>query len=242
MSMRYLVAAVALGAATASSAAVLVVRSSGPSAKAFPPGKSLDENGKIALKPNDMLVVLDARGTRTLRGPGTFTPGGPAKAAASMSSLGAVSGAARGRARVGAVRSVGSGPAKPTIWHVDVSKSSSVCVASPTNVLLWRPDASRPATITVAGTRGTANRQLVWGAGQSTLNWPSDLPISNGAEYRLSWDGVRAPTRLQFRTLAAKPVSLDELASTFIKNGCNAQLDLLIETAKLPESASAPTG
>jgi hypothetical protein len=57
MSIRYLAAAVALTVATASSAAVLVVRSSGPSARNFPPGKSLADNGKIALKANDTLVV-----------------------------------------------------------------------------------------------------------------------------------------------------------------------------------------
>jgi hypothetical protein len=241
MSIRYLAAAIALSAATASSAAVLVVRSSGPSARNFPPGKSLDENGKIALKANDMLVVLDARGTRTLKGPGTFTPGGPAKAAGTMSSLGAVTGAGKGRARVGAVRSVGLGSPKPNIWQVDVSKSSNICVATPGAVTLWRPDSSKPVTLTVAGGRSNANRQINWAAGQSTLIWPSDVPISEGTEYRLSWDGSRAPTRVQFRTLASRPTALEDIASTLIKNGCTAQLDLLIETAKLPES-STPSG
>ncbi len=242
MSIRYLAASIALAAATASSAAVLVVRSSGPSARNFPPGKSLDENGKIALKANDTIVVLDARGTRTLKGPGTFTPGGPAKAAGAMSSLSAVTGAGRGRARVGAVRSVGMGSQKPTIWQIDVSKSSNICVTSPTNLTLWRPDASKPATLTVAGGRSNANRQLKWAAGQSTLSWPSDVPVADGVDYRLSWDGARAPTRLQFRTLPSRPTALEDIASTLIKNGCTAQLDLLIETAKLPESGSAPQG
>jgi hypothetical protein len=240
MKFRTLAAAILLGTATASSAAVLVVRSSGPSAKNFPAGKSLDDNARITLQANDTLVVLDARGTRTLKGPGAFTPGGPAKAAGAMSSLGAVTGASKGRARVGAVRSVGAGAAKPNIWQVDVSKSTNFCVTNPTNVTLWRPDASKPVTLTVAGAR-TGNKQLAWAAGQSTLGWPSDVPISDGADYRLSWDGAASPTRVQFRTLATKPVALEDIAQTLIRNNCSAQLDLLIETVRLPEDG-APRG
>ena len=241
MSIRYLVATIALAAATASSAAVLVVRSSGPSSRNFPPGKSLDDNGKIALKANDTLVVLDARGTRPMKGPGTVTPGGPAKAAGAMSSLSAVTGSGRARARVGAVRSVGLGAPKPSVWNVDVSKSSNICVATTGSVSLLRADPSKPVTLTVAGGNAKADRKIDWAAGRSTISWPSDLPISDGAEYRLSWDGARVPTRLQFRTLPSRPTALQEIASTLIENGCTAQLDLLIETAKLPESTSTPT-
>jgi hypothetical protein len=151
MSIRYLAASLVLATATASSAAVLVVRSSGPSARNFPPGKSLDDNGKIALKANDMIVVLDARGTRTLKGPGTFTPGGPAKAAGTMSSLSAATGAGRGRARVGAVRSVGMATPKPTIWQVDVSKSADICLSRSATLTLWRPDPSKAMVMTGDG-------------------------------------------------------------------------------------------
>ncbi len=242
MHYRTLAAGFLLASASVSSAAVLVVRSSGPSAKSYPAGKSLDDKAQINLKANDMLVVLDARGTRTLKGPGVFTPGGPAKAAGTMSSLSAVAGANKGRARVGAVRSVGAGPSKPNIWQVDVSKSSTICVTSPSGLTLWRPDASKPVTLTVTGGRGAAAKQLPWAAGQSTLAWPSDVPISDGVDYRLSWGGSAAPTRLQFRMLTAKPTALEDIASTLIRNGCSAQLDLLIETVRLPEDSAAPRG
>jgi hypothetical protein len=242
MQFRYLAAGVLLATASVSSAAVLVVRSSGPSAKSFPAGKSLDDNARINLKANDTLVVLDARGTRTLKGPGNFTPGGPAKAAGTMSGLSAVTSAGKGRARVGAVRAVGTGPSKPNIWQVDVSKSSNICVTSPTNVTLWRPDPSKPVTLTVAGGSSNASKQVAWGAGQSTLAWPSDVPISEGVDYRLSWNGAAAPTRLQFRTLQTKPTALEDIATTLIRNGCSAQLDLLIETVQLPEESAPPRG
>ena len=225
--------------ATAAAADILVVRSTGPSAKMFPPGKSLPENGKISLKASDMLVVLDGRGTRTLRGPGTFAAGAaqpPATRSAQMAAAAPVR-----RARIGAVRSVGTtAPARPaTLWHVDVSKSSNICLADKSNVTLWRGDATKPVTLIVAGA-GAAPKKVSWPAGQATLSWPPDVAITDGADYRLSWDGAAAPTIIKFKTLPAKPAGLENTASSLITNGCDAQLDLLIETVKLPEDQTPP--
>jgi hypothetical protein len=242
MKMRYLAAAMlAASFATAASADILVVRSTGPSAKSFPPGKSLPDNGRITLKANDRLVVLDSRGTRELKGPGSFTPGGPAQAASRTAGLSAVAGSPQRRARIGAVRSVASAPARsPSIWHVDVSKSSNVCLADPNKVMLWRADTAKPVTLTVTGRNG-ASKNLSWPAGQSTLAWPSDLSINDGADYKLSW-GAASQTNLKFRTLPSEPVGLDAMASSLIKNNCEAQLDLLIETVRLPENTNSTSG
>ncbi|MEO7178433.1 MAG: hypothetical protein ABIW83_06285, partial [Allosphingosinicella sp.] len=72
---RPLLAAALLITASAATADILVVRSSGPSAKSFPPGRRLPESARISLKTSDQLIVLDGRGTRIIRGPGTFTAG-----------------------------------------------------------------------------------------------------------------------------------------------------------------------
>src|SRR3546814_5129296 len=66
--------------AAAAAAEGLVVRASGPSAKSYPAGRKLADDARITLQANDSLVLLDNRGTRTLRGPGIFTPSGPAQA------------------------------------------------------------------------------------------------------------------------------------------------------------------
>jgi hypothetical protein len=119
----------------------------------------------------------------------------------------------------------------PSIWHVDVSRSSNVCVADPSRVTLWRAEPGKAATLTIAG-QGGRTKQIGWQPGSSTLAWPSDLPVAEGAEYRLSGNG--APATIRFRTMPAKPAGLEDMAQTLIRNRCDAQLDLFVDTVKLP--------
>jgi hypothetical protein len=219
-----------LGAGTAM-ADILVVRSVGPSAKNYPLGKRLPDNARIILQANDQLTLLDGRGTRELRGPGAFTA---ASASSAPAQLAASTGMVNGRrARIGAVRGIATGPLRPpTMWHVDVAKSTNVCVSPPNRVALWRANSGPAATMTVAGAGQT--RQLSWPEGAATLDWPADLPLADGSEYRLSWRGAAAPTTIRFRTLPQRPAGLQATASMLIANQCNAQLDLLIDTVRMP--------
>ena len=242
LKMRHIVAAVLLvGGATAAAADILVVRAIGPSAKSYPPGKSLPANARITLRANDQLTVLDGKGTRTLRGPGTFTPGGPARAATGTTLGALTAGQPQRRARIGAVRGPGSSAPRPnTIWHIDVSKSSTVCLADPNSVTLWRADSTQPVALTVTRARDGARREVMWDAGESTLLWPAEMPVADGADYRLTWPGGTLPTTLKFKTLPGTPAGLEQMASWLIRNGCDAQLDLLIETVKLPDDPTTP--
>jgi hypothetical protein len=226
--VRALAFSILLLGAGAAMADILVVRSVGPSAKSFPLGKRLPDNARIVLGANDQLTLLDGRGTRELRGPGTFTA---ASASSAPAQIAAASVGAR-RARIGAVRGIDTGPLRPpTIWHVDVSKSANVCV-SPNRVSLWRADSGPEAILTVAG--AGAPRRLTWPAGAATLDWPDDLPVTDGAQYRLSWSGGGTPATIRFRTMPQRPAGLEATASMLIANQCEAQLDLLIDTVRMP--------
>ena len=212
---------------------ILVIRSIGPSAKSFPPGKRLAEGSRIVLKANDSLDVLDGRGTRTLRGPGSFIAG-----AAPQARAGSAPKVTQRRARIGAVRTAGTGELRPpSIWHVDVSRSSSVCLAESGNVTLWRADSSQPITLNISPVRGGGATRLEWPSGYSTATWPSTLPVADGAEYRLSWAGAATPTSLKFRSLPKRPLGLEDTASFLMSNQCDAQLDLFIETVRVPDAA-----
>ncbi len=235
VTVRRLIAVALLVTASAAAADILVVRSLGPSAKSFPPGKRLAETARLTLKANDQLVVLDGRGTRTIRGPGTFTAGIAQGATASAAPV-------QRRARIGAVRTLGTGELRsPTLWHVDVAKSTNFCLADSASPTLWRADPGGPITLAITRAGDGATRRVGWEAGSSTLAWPADLAPSEGAEFRLSWEGASTPTVLKFKALPQKPAGLEDMASSLIRNQCTAQLDLLIETVRLPEEAK-PAG
>jgi hypothetical protein len=220
--------AVLLATGAASAAAnVLVVRSSGPSAKGFPPGRSLPDNARIQLSAGDTVVVLDSRGTRTFRGPGTFSPAAAVQAGAQT-----VQGSNGRRARIGAVRSAAIVPtATPTtIWDVDASQSGTMCLASSSGVRLWRPDSSQASIVTVTGPNG-ASQAVEWPAGASTVPWPASVPITSGAQYQLRQAGSPVASRILVKTLESRPTDIQAVAEALIRNECREQLDLLVDTA-----------
>ena len=228
------------------SAATLVVRSSGPSAKSYPAGKQLADSSKIALKAGDQVVILDSRGTRTLKGPGIFSPTLPSNQASdSRETFAQVSSR---RARPGATRGVQpAAPAattgrSPNIWFVDAERSATVCVADPSAVTLWRPEGGPMTTATLTQVGSNKAETVQWLQGQSKRPWPASLPVTDGAQYRIAWEGQPTPTELRFALLGPTTSGLEDMASKLITRGCTAQLDLLIETVAIPEAAGKPAG
>ncbi|HEY0044891.1 MAG TPA: hypothetical protein VGB62_10110 [Allosphingosinicella sp.] len=198
------------------SAAPLVVRASGPSASAYPPGRALPDNAAVTLKPGDVVTVLVSNSSRTLRGPGQFR-----LAAAPARSTGAFN----ARGRFGAMRA-GEIPSSPSLWHVDVSQSGTVCYTG-NEVKLWRPEAAEAVTLNVAA-NGTT-KAVSWASGQDELPWPAALPLAENQEYTLTWTGNPDPSRLKFARLASVPEDAAGLAKAFIDHGCQTQLDLVLE-------------
>ena len=72
--------------------------------------------------------------------------------------------------------------------------------------------------------------------GQSIASWPSDLPVRNGESYSVKLTGASAAT-LQVRMLAPVPPGLEGMAQSFIRNDCQAQLDVLIDTFTSPSAS-----
>lgn len=207
----------------------VVVRATGPSAGVYPAGKKLADNAQLALKAGDTLVLLDARGTRTVSGPGTFAAvatgmrAGTAQTAARILANTATSerrgGAVRGGLPTAATRS-------PNLWLVDLSKSGTVCVADPNAVRVWRADGEKAATVQVSS--AAASGTIAMPQGATIAQWPKVTPVSDGAEYSISADGA-APVKIRFVTVPV-PANLEDTATQLIAKGCKTQLDLLIAT------------
>src|SRR5690348_12348216 len=162
--------AMALGS-TAALANVVVVKSLGPSSKAYPPGKTLPPSAKITLQGGDVVTVIGPSSAQTLRGPGNFDAGQVSLASA-----------AGQRGRFGALRA-SEVAHNPSIWDVDVS-GGRVCVANPAKLQVWRPDTDSEATVTIRDSEGKT-QQLSWAAGKALASWPAAMPLKGGASYQV---------------------------------------------------------
>ena len=208
--------AAALGS-TAAIANVVVVKSLGPSSKAYPPGKTLPESAKLSLQGGDVVTLLGPGSASTLRGPGNFAAGQVA-----MNNV-----ASRGR--FGALRAA-EVATNPSIWDIDVTQSGKVCVTSTSKVQLWRPEAESEVTIKIRSADG-ASQDLSWAAGKASTVWPAALPIKPGTQYQLEWADTGDKSSMTFVTVPNTPPDLVGAAQVLIENGCQHQLDLLVAGA-----------
>lgn len=215
---------------------VLILRSVGPSARNYPPGRRVPDSASFTLRPGDSVVVLAGGGTRTFRGPGTFSATGAARAGGTAQS--------QVRRNTGAVRGSGDSPVRrpSDVWHVDVTQSGRACVPAGLRPTLWRPSSDRAVRLTITPQTG-ASQTVSWSQGQATLDWPAAIPIVDGASYQLSWTGGAGPTRLTARTLTGLPVNnVEAVATALVANQCRGQLDVLIATRELQDAAPASGG
>ena len=206
-------------ASTAGVANVVVVKSLGPSAKAYPPGKTLPETAKISLQGGDVVTVLGPASAQTLRGPGSFD----AKQVALASAAGQ-------RGRFGALRA-GEVAHNHSIWDIDASSSGKVCVTNASKLQLWRPDKEAPITVKIHGADGES-QDLSWAAGAALAPWPTALPVKNGAEYQVEWPDGSDASKLDIVTIVPPPADdLVRSAQSLIEHGCQKQLELLVQSA-----------
>ena len=229
--------------AGAADAATMVVRAVGPVSRAYPPGKALVDTARIVLGATDSLTLLDARGTRTLRGPGVFTPASPSTVASAGTGATLAALASSGgdkRVRIGAVRGVRPVDTlrQPNIWFANVGQSATVCVTDPAMLTMWRPGAA--GTITSRITGGGHTDTVEWIKGQTARRWPATLPITDGAIYTVEWPGAAATT-LRFAVVGADAGAggLQDIATVLIRHGCQAQLNQFIDTAAAPSGGGA---
>jgi len=214
-------AAIACGS-TAAAANVVVVKSLGPSAKAYPPGKTLPETAKITLQGGDVVTVIGPSSAQVLRGPGNFD----AKQVALQSAAGQ-------RGRFGALRAA-EVARNPGIWDIDASAGGKVCVAEKSRLQLWRADSETPITVQIRSADGEV-QELSWAAGKALAAWPVALPIRSGAQYSIEWPDGGDSSKLDMVTIPSPPADLVGAAQLFIQNGCQKQLDLLVESASKSE-------
>ncbi|MBE9562126.1 MAG: hypothetical protein IMF12_04600 [Proteobacteria bacterium] len=80
----------------------------------------------------------------------------------------------------------GSSKYPKNLWLVDVNTSKRFfCVAPASRVVLWRPKSQSASTLTIKHKASNKKAVVKWPAKQTTLRWPSNLPIVYGDSYTL---------------------------------------------------------
>jgi hypothetical protein len=221
------IAAMAAGfIATGAVAGTIVVRATGPSAAIYRPGTPITA-AAVTLKPGDTIVLLDAKGTRTITGAGVHPIAGTG-AAVAPSALGALirSSGAR-QVRTGAVRGALTGPAKvPNLWYIDTTSGGAMCIATSMITNVWRPDMTVPASYAITGEGKSA--PLDFAVGQNVTAWPAALPLIPGARYKIAAP-TGAPVEITVQTVGMPGESADAIGAMLIDKGCTRQLDQLVE-------------
>ena len=200
-------------------AKVVVVRSIGPSAKTYPPGKALSDSTSITLGSGDILTLIGPSSSKTLRGPGTFTAATPNAQMAMASGR---------RGRFGALRT-GEVAKNPSLWDLDATQNGTMCVAEPGKLNLWRPNSEVAAKLNISG--GGKQQSVEFGPGETKLAWPSKLPVTDGSEYQVTWVESGERNKLNFVRVSSPPTDLPGAAQLLIEKGCQYQLDLLVDSA-----------
>lgn len=213
--------------------AAIVVSASGPSAGQFPAGRKLDDSQTITLRPGDAVTVLDARGTRVLRGNGAVPVAASGTATRAPTFAALVQPRDSRRVRTGAVRTGSGAIASPNLWYVDIDKPGVHCVVEAAAVKLWRADTTRSGTLRIAA-KGPVLSTLTFPAGTMIANWDTArAPVRDGVSYTLTSD-TGLSKQVSFAVLPSAPATPEDAAAALIEHGCTAQLDLLSSTLALP--------
>lgn len=203
---------------TAALANVVVVKSLGPSAKVYPPGKTLPPTAKITLQGGDVVTVLGPSSAQTLRGPGSFDAGQMSLASA-----------AGQRGRFGALRAAEVAH-NPSVWDIDATQSGKVCISDASKLQLWRPESDGAASVQIRSPDGQTQK-LSWAAGKALAAWPAALPVKSGAQYQIEWSDTGDKSSVDVVAVGSAPSDLVSTAQVLIENGCQNQLDLLVAGA-----------
>lgn len=227
--------AIALMALPATAMAGIVVASSGPSAKSYPPGTKLPDDGEITLKASDSVTILDKRGTRVLRGAGTFPVGSTAGPSRTTTFVALTTQRSASRVRTGAVR--GSGPdgkpLRPNLWYVDVTSPGPVCVVDPAEVRAWRPSNEGDESYSVKPAGGGSPTTLAFQTGSMVAPWEVAMPVTDGASYVISRRG-QSDVEVTFELLPQLDYAPEDLAEALLAKGCESQVSLLASSLVLP--------
>ncbi len=175
---------------------------------------------------SEITVVFANGGVKTLNGPyhGTVAGTNESDLLVTLSKLLTENNAERGLKNYPA-----------NLWLVDVNTTKRFfCVAPSSRVILWRPDAQGASTLKIKHKASNNTAVVKWPAKQTTLRWPSNLPIIYGDNYTLELKN-RNGSFFKILVLYQLPDSLPTTSHKvvwMVGRGCISQANMLLSSLK----------
>jgi len=217
----------------AASAAPLLVTSSDNSD--IQAGDIVDSKTIVRLESGARLTLIDSDGASiSLEGPYDGTPvedgADISEDRTVLDSLGKLFAGGEGANTIkkGATRGASARSSTIGVWQIDTGSQGDVCVPTGGAITLWRENVDKASVLTLRHKESGKSANVDWPAGVAGLNWPTALPIEDGANYLLRLKGVLIARK---RTLHLVPDNLPtELhrAAWMVENGCESQARSLL--------------
>jgi len=196
------------------------------------PGQTIDSTRPLTLKQGQHVTLISPTGaTLKLDGPYTKAPDGDQSRAMPASNALALLVTQR-QARVGEVGTTrGTAPnTLPDPWLLDASRAGTVCLRDNSDAVLWRPDATRDADLTVAPADRSWKSNAVWKAGADRIMVEAPAVIHGDATYLVTLGGAQAAIKVE-----SVPANLpnDSVRTAWLAGkGCEAQAQALLRNAR----------
>ncbi len=219
-------------------AKAVLISAQGPNSSKYAVGSVFPDTKEFDLRSGDVLTILDAKGTRTLRGPfkGRINSTSSTKAAP-ISLHDVLIASNEKRWRVAALRQLSNDATiavteesrKRTpienLWQLELGYQGDWCFQSGDDVSLARKETGLGDELRVIDETGIA-RSTRWRAGDASVPWPGDEPPTDGQSYTISTTSS-ASSLVTVHLLESSADEVSEMAHFFLDHNCFAQLDFL---------------
>lgn len=212
--------------AAAQAANLIVVEARGVALK---PGQTIDETKPLVLKEGQHVTLIAPSGaTFKLDGPYNKPPAaGPAGVPIATRLAALVTQNQARTGEVGTTRGTAPLVKLPDPWLFDISRNGTVCLEDGKVPVFWRPDATKPGTLSVQPADKSWKAQAAWPAGKDRITVATNVPIHGDATYLVALDGNQ--TALAVSALPAVLNNDSMRAAWMAEKGCDAQAEALLK-------------
>jgi hypothetical protein len=196
-------------------------------------GSILDDAQTVSVPEGGMIVIVEEDGSsRTIEGPfeGTLASQGQSDDGGLVANLGKlVRNREESRQVLGAIRAApGQVPAE--VYMVDVARSGINCVLAGKPARLWRPETmSMETELSLESLNGSAVVQVLWANADQVLDWPKQVPASDGSKYRVRLAEASRSFDITIRQVPVEIEEITERIAWMAEAGCRRQARMALD-------------